>query len=760
VTILADREAPPVESPESRVEAFFERVRRGNPFAANRVVPSISVKDDAREVHRIPFDQLTELAALVLREQLAAGALLWGDAGVGKSHLLARLGNWASPDETNAICIFLANLQARPEQMPRSLLRCVVSILTRGRTADYASTPLYRLVRAAVRHALNDDGRYHQWSTAESAYWRLVDDQCAAEPARAALVDRQALGVLFEFFRSVYLTREGGDESVATLAVRWLSGNPLDPDEARLLGLQPAGQAEESVAITDDEQVKRVLIALTSFAAYWNRPFILCFDQVDNLEREQFAALSRFLHALLDGASNLLVITAGVRATLFRWEGEGVFTQAARDRLGQYEIELQRIGVAEARQIVEARLRSFREPFLSVDAVREIAEADPLFPLGEARIRERLAGKVDIRPRDVITRAADEWRRQQDLLRQLGGPAWLENWSTASRAIPTPPPPPQSFEQLIDDKITLKIHEHIRQRQQEPQSLPPDAENLAGLIYTLLMHCLDSPAFPNLAGVERQGQSGSGPRPAFDLIVRSRAGAGGEETRTGLLCLVVGNRNSMSAYLRRLVQVTRPPDRVLLVTDERVPFDPATAGRDYLDQVRQLYGESFQHRELTFDRYAELEALQAVAGQARSGDLEVELPGGESRVISETGVIASHQRQGRFLAHSVLGELLEAPPPNSAPEPSSPAAPPEDAAAPMPDERDVREFIVSRIAIMTGATSKELAAQYREYLIQKGHGPLGLEECRARLEEAARRLHTDGLVNVTPHDDYLYLLNK
>ncbi len=137
MTSLAQREVLAVPPSEPTLNAFFEHVRYTNPFAANRVVPSTIVKEDASQIHRGQFNRLTELAALALNEQLAVGALLWGDAGVGKSHLLGRLGNWAGPDK-HAICIFLANLQARPEQMPRSLLRCVVSILTRGRMADFS----------------------------------------------------------------------------------------------------------------------------------------------------------------------------------------------------------------------------------------------------------------------------------------------------------------------------------------------------------------------------------------------------------------------------------------------------------------------------------------------------------------------------------------------------------------------------------------------------------------------------------------------
>src|SRR5437763_15390564 len=136
MTSLTQQETLAVPPATPTPDAFFERVRHSNPFAANRVVPSAAVTEDAEQVHRGPFNRLTELADQAQREQLAVGAVLWGEAGGGKSHLLGRLSNWAGPDHKHAVFVYLANLQAQPEQLPRSLLRCVVSILTRGRTSE------------------------------------------------------------------------------------------------------------------------------------------------------------------------------------------------------------------------------------------------------------------------------------------------------------------------------------------------------------------------------------------------------------------------------------------------------------------------------------------------------------------------------------------------------------------------------------------------------------------------------------------------
>ena len=103
-------------------------------------------------------------------------------------------------------------------------------------------------------------------SEAEAAYDRLINSLAAQDPSRAALIDRTAYRVLFRFFRSVYVSRGRQGDGVAGLAIRWLSGEHLDADEAGQLGLRPGPHPEEPVGLVDDQQVKQVLIALTQLA--------------------------------------------------------------------------------------------------------------------------------------------------------------------------------------------------------------------------------------------------------------------------------------------------------------------------------------------------------------------------------------------------------------------------------------------------------------------------------------------------------------
>src|SRR5262249_43049242 len=354
---------------------------------------------------------------------------------------------------------------------------------------------------------------------------------------------------------------------------------------------------------------------LAQIAQFRGAPLILCFDQVDSLEEEQYTALVRFQHALLDSACNLLVITSGLRQKLDHWLNSGAIVESSWHRLTQYEILLQRVSVPEARQIVQARLQPFQAPFMTVEPIKELVQQDLLFPLGESWAKEFLDGKIDVRPRDVINWAREGWRRQQDALKLLGGKAWLSEWGKRETPAPAPPLPAETIQELIAQKVALKVQEHKQQRQLEPQTLPPDADNLIGLLHTLLQRCLQAPQFDSLLAVERLQRPKYGQRPPHDLMLRQRR-ADGAEFRSGVLCLVVGNRTSMTAFLRRLTQDTQPPERLVLVTEERRPLDPGAAGKEYLEQVRQRHGAGFQHVHLSFDQYAELDALQAVVGLA------------------------------------------------------------------------------------------------------------------------------------------------
>ncbi len=379
------------------LDGFFDMVRSSNPFIDNRVNGLSADGVDVDDIHRTEFEQLTGLARQACDLRRGLGAVLWGEAGVGKSHLLSRLLHWADHDR-QAVAVYLHNLQASPENLPRSLLKSVVSILTRGRACGFRGTPLYQLALALVAEALHHDKtRIHPWPVAQQAYGKLIDGLSQEESSRAAPVDRSIYDILYRFLCSSYQAHETHEECEAILAVRWLSGDCLEPAEARRLSLPPSRVPDEPAALADNQQIKQVLVALSRTALSWRRPFLLCFDQVDNLDDDQAAALSRFLEALIDSAPNLLVVTAGIQSSLLRWREMKVIQDSAWDRLAQFEVPLLRLAPQEGRRIVAARLEKAVQPFADQEPVQRRLREDALFPLGRLWAEEFFRDKIDLR---------------------------------------------------------------------------------------------------------------------------------------------------------------------------------------------------------------------------------------------------------------------------------------------------------------------------------------------------------------------------
>lgn len=635
--------------------ALAERVRQANPFSINRVDLRSSGLVDVADVHRGPYDRLVALAAQACAEDRGIGAVLWGEAGTGKSHLLDRLARWAGPGD-HACFAYLHNLLPDAEAMPRYVLTSVLAALTRGQPGR---SPLFRTVNGAVMAALKHEKKpTADWQGAEAAFFRHVHRLAAVGPGRAILLDADIYRALFVYYRAINPSRPEGAAPLAPLALRWLSGEAIDPAEAQRLGLTATrASADDGVRLADDQRIKQVFVALAQLSRCRMRPLLLCFDQVENLDPARFSVLTRFLHDLLDSCGNLLVVLGGVKEDLLRFRRENLIHAAAWDRLAQYSIDLLRLRKAEARAILEARLQAHFAPLGADSAMTETSGAEPLFPLGEAWYAERLDRVIDVQPRRVIDWARERWEQQQARLAGESADEWFATWErtdTVTEVLPRA--------EAVDALVAERLRSWADRRRQEPHTLPPSAANLAGLSATLLEQCLVQRADYGLDTLVR-------PRaklPPYDFEVRRASGPG-----VGVLCVGTENATTAMASLRRLLHATDADGPgLLLVTDERRPLRLGQAGQRYYDDLTARAAPSFTHLELTFEEYIELDALQGVINEARSGDLEVAAGPGESPAVSAEEVIASHHRCGRYRGHRLLHEILGA---TTAPSDAAPA---------------------------------------------------------------------------------------
>jgi hypothetical protein len=657
-----------------RSAELFDRLLSHNPFTDNRVNEPSDDDVDLAELNRVAFEQLTGLAHEALAQRRGIGAMLWGEAGVGKSHLLSRLDRWART-EGNAVSIYLHNLLASPTNLPRVLVRNVISKLTWTERSTFSGTLLFQLISNAIGRALGDLNGFRSWSLLRQTLFNVLVGAPPAGPADAGLADPTVVDVLFRFYRSVLRRRQGKEDgSTAALAVQWLRGDTIPADQAHaLLGLPPARDPDGPVQIEDAQQIKQVLVALSRLIAACDQPFILAFDQVDNLEDQQASALARFLEAVIDSARNLFAVTAGIQPSLVGWHDNKVIQDSAWDRMAQIKLQVTELTPGQARQLLEVRVRRFFEAFEDVPEAHQMMFDDTLFPVGVRWFEKRMEGLTHIRPREILNAAREAWQREQKWLRQQGGPTWLAGWRERQAGADGLRDPidltPAELNDLLDQVIDKQMMTHVSNL----RGVPPDRDSLAEGVAQLLEEIRRLDPASALLRVMRSEQAGTPCASAYHLFLDHRA-VDGSEVRTGVVLAHDAGAKSTYHILSKLVEDIEPPARLLLLVSED-GVQVGDKGQDLLDALLARPNCHVEVMKVPAVELVTLDALHAGWNLARSEDLDVILPGDRTRIVTPDEVIASHQRKGRFNHSSVLLAALASPMPAAVPAPAAVAAP-------------------------------------------------------------------------------------
>lgn len=756
-TAAPDRQANPAapEPGEARLrDAFFEALAEANPFSRDRISEPSARDVDVPSIHGESFEELTRLARQPLRNRTGIGVALFGTAGIGKSHLLARLYRWADEREADgsprAHFTFVHNLMADPDRLPRYLLKCVVAGLASTRSHPGHPSPLFRLLHEALwTYFRREKIQRPSYEHADVALEECFENASLQipQPIRNALI---------QFYRFAKPVEPGSttnhrNRELARAAQDFLSGEEIDERDARDLLLRVSESSPP--ILRDDADVQALLVALGLLAARDNRPFILCVDQVDNLDRDKLTALTRFLHSLIDHAANLLVVFSGVESGIEAARQESLIPQAAWNRIAQHRIDLQPIRPHDARHLLEARIERSLEPYHDLEGIAPHLSDDTLFPLGRDWFEQTFGELIELWPRYVLIHAREQWDRHARAVRRHGGTKWLESWP---ELLDKPAPPPATtLTGAIDSLIDNKITELIAQRQLNPDGLPPDAGNLVGLVEFLLRHCLDADLGYSLVGLSRPPKHG-GRMSAYNLHIDERRDGDGARVSTALACVTNPGRSATES-LKRLLMTDRVAagDHRLLVTEPgRAPLRLGAIGEEVYLQLKKLGPDRFHSIKLTFEDYAALDALAGVVGLARSGDLDLDWPAGASRRIDEAEVIASHHRQDRYRAHPLLKPLLTeeypAPPDPSGQQPKLP--PP----GPLDDD-DLRTYVLGQIGWRTGMSGHELIAGYLRILPPAPTPGRDPAECHAQLKRLVTAMHGDGRLHAEPVGDDLLI---
>ena len=356
--------------------------------------------------------------------------------GYGKSHLLGRL---FAALEGRATLIYLAPFQSASLCWQSVLLRTVQELTFPDRADARAAagleppTQLDAFAHGVLAHlvaGLMEQGRVEHPDPAGAAAWlrdNPVEAFSLADPdhpwaawmravfehyyrdleneLRRAGLQTQSSGWLRVLFR--YAASRPDDEA-RVLALAWFSGQALEPDEAKTLGLRTGELTPADTPDQINELCWRRLMDFCGLAAFY-RPFVFCFDQTEayghtlGLARA-FGTVIAQIHLL--APNQMTVVTANQQP----WEETVAKHMETADRDRFTPLALEGLNRAQAEELVRLRCKAADVPAAQAGAFLANGWLAGRFPTE----RNRMGTRQFLQQCSTRWEAPETWWNAQD----------------------------------------------------------------------------------------------------------------------------------------------------------------------------------------------------------------------------------------------------------------------------------------------------------------------------------------------------------
>lgn len=528
-----------------------------NPFLDDVVTDAwAQLRADVPSIHALPFQKC--LAGLANVERGARDSLLiHGPAGVGKTHLLARLQRYLRETARNSAdgamrCVFVAvKLQANPHLLWQHLRRRLASDLMQ-RHEDV--TQLQRLV--AHKLAAERGGSPKQWVRTLRV---LLHADAGAVSEYLDEVARR-----LDISRDVHVIVEhlvSGRHITDALAV--LRGESLP--EAVLARLGLSSQEEE-----DREGAARRVVTDLCRLAGDTLPILFCFDQIEALSNgpsdpAALASFGRLAADLFEADDNVFLISCIQSA--YVEDLERSVRKSDRERAFKRQALLEPLTRAQVQELIRTRLDLSSEP---LSTARNRQPDNPLYPFEPTFVDGLCKVPKDLLPRRVLANCAARFEELRG--GHVAGPKRVE----------------EGLEQAFENRRHAALKEHVA-------------------VDEVLMHGL--PALWSVLGRPKVLTNPKGPSLALPV---------GDGAAVVHVC-DEANMTSLAARLRRVTDIFDPHTQTAVVRAPDNPISrTAKKARGYLADFQHNGGHFVRPK---VEALAALEALRSLLADARSGDL-------------------------------------------------------------------------------------------------------------------------------------------
>jgi len=528
-------------------QALGHRLSAMNPFLNSVVADPWDAREiDVPEINAEAFELCTRALARVGRTGHSEGVLLHGEPGSGKTHLLNRLR--AHVKNQPRLHLFAAvRLQSSPHRFWRYLRACLIENFIKPDKAG--KTQMERLIGVRLYRA------FRRTRVADLDEYRGLLSSLALEAGLSSSLCR-ALELVV---RRKYMLD----------AVSWLKGESLPESSLKRLDL-----AVELEADADPEDQAREFVLGFMRLAGPTVPVVLCFDQVESLQRykkgdpESLYKFGQAVATLHDKTGNMLLVSC--IQSLFLDVLKTAVMSPDYDRLSSRTTTMNPLNAEQALALASARVKAFHPGPRG---------RDPSFlEILRKEIPEYVGRKGEV-ARKVLLFCANLYESRQ----------------------PDPPRPQaaKSTEEFLGEQKEVRIEKSIQ------TFSPGQTDEVLQTAVPVLLNALD----------ERWTEEDEKRPRDVDILLN------GPGRRIGISLCNHRNMVSLAGKLRRLLKL--PPDsgldQLILVRHSGLPITRgARRTREYLEE---LQGRRTALLQPDTETLAVLQALSSLFADAKSGDL-------------------------------------------------------------------------------------------------------------------------------------------
>ena len=369
-----------------------------NPFLVHQIDASARLPaGDVPELHAGVVDKCKANIAQTRHSGQSLGLLVVGEAGSGKSHMIARLRRNLVPD-TRAILAAIILHGAFSGRLWRHVRERLVSELLSEIPSEIKGTNgLLRILH----------NRFPKWAAAAQGGglldWLIGKSKTVGslQPHLEDFAKNNSLDYAF-----MKVLPKVGDADLSLPARMWLKGEQLSTADLARLGLPPASQTD----LEQEQSARKVVLSLLELAGT-PTTVVLCFDQVESLQAGTLDTMSMRQFATL---ANELISMPGPRVVMtFIRPSQQVEMQKAVEianmqRIAQDRASIPPLTWEQSIHVVRSRLEA--EP--TCRAARMDHADNPDWPLGKAFLEKTFReNKRDLTPRHLIMACRNEFDR-------------------------------------------------------------------------------------------------------------------------------------------------------------------------------------------------------------------------------------------------------------------------------------------------------------------------------------------------------------